>query len=89
MTCWKSIIFLLCSYDLADSSKHVEDWFYNILVIFIPTMFFIVLPAYAAFTLMKDFAGDFKKAKLEDDDNDETDGKEEPVIIRRYNLRHR
>ena len=51
-------------------------------------MFFIVIPAYAAFTLMKDFAGEFKEAKLEDD-NDETDGKEEPVIIRRYNLRHR
>ena len=85
MTCWKTLLFLLCSYDLADDSRHVEDWFYNILVIFIPTMIFIVVPAYVAYTLMKDFAEETKKAKAED--NDETDGKEEPV--KRYNLRNR
>ena len=48
-------------------------------------MIFIVVPAYVAYSLMKDFAGETKRAKAED--NDETDGKEEPG--KRYNLRNR
>ena len=87
MTCWKTLLFLLWSYDIADDSRHVEDWFYNILMIFIPTLIFVVVPAYVAYTLMKDFAGETKKEKVKAEDNDETDAKEETV--RRYNLRNR
>ena len=87
MTFWKSLLFLLWSYDLADGSRHVDDWFSNIALIFLPSSIFVLVPAYAAYVLMKDFAGDSKKERTPRKAvNDETDS---PISPSRYNLRNR
>ena len=84
MTCWKSLLFLLVSYDLADENRHVDDWFYNIALVLLPTLIFILVPAYATCRLMRDFADVPKKKKeIKEADHDETN------TVRRYNLRNR
>ena len=88
MTAWKTTMFILASYDLADDSRHVDDWFSNITQILLPNLIFVLVPMYASWTLMKDFAGVSKKTKEKKDhaNHDETDSGD---AVRRYNLRNR
>lgn len=88
MTCWKSLLFLLYSYDLADESRHVENWFYDIALVFMPSLAFTIIPAYAAYILMVDFAVQSEKEKASRaNTEDERDARDSHTS--RYNLRNR